>query len=128
MENAYYNTNSSDVNASGYIDLVVHYELQEDQIENLSDMKLRVLLQGTLVLLENSVRLDGTAPESYTYSGNVLTVPVESASGTLHFSVNPESATRLFTRAELAYTRDGASYVPERTPDSDCCRCAEAPW
>lgn len=109
MENSYYNTNSSDVNASGYIDLVVHYELQEGQIENLSDMKLRVLLQGTMVLLENSVRLDGVSPEGYSYSNNVLTVPVQNASGTLRFSVNPESAARLFSRAELVYTKDGAS-------------------
>ena len=109
MENSYYNTNSSDVNASGYADLVVHYELQEEQIGKLSDMKLRILLQGKLVLLENSVRLDGSVPVGYTYQDNILTVPVTSSIGVLRFSVNPESEARLFSRAELTYKANGTS-------------------
>ena len=116
MDAAYYNTNSSDVNASGYIDLVVHYELKPEQVEKLSDMKLRVLLQSKLVLMENSLRLDGVVPQGYSYKDNVLTVPVTEASGTLRFSVNPESAARLFSRAEFVYTKAGVT-------DSDIIDC-----
>ena len=116
MDNTYYNTNSSDVNASGYIDLVVHYELKPEQVEKLSDMKLRVLLQSKLVLIENSMRLNGEVPSGYTYQDNVLTVPVTEASGTLRFSVNPEREAQLFSRAEFVYTKDG-------TTDSDIIDC-----
>ena len=116
MDATYYNTNSSNVNASGYIDLVVHYELKAEQLENLSDMKLRILLQSKLVMVESSLRLNGEAPLGYSYKDNVLTVPVTEASGTLRFSVNPESAARLFSRAEFVYTKDG-------TTDSDIIDC-----
>ena len=116
MDNTYYNTNSSDVNASGYIDLVVHYELKPEQVEKLSDMKLKVLLQSKLVLIENSMRLNGEVPSGYTYQDNVLTVPVTESNGTLRFSVNPERAAQLFSRAEFVYTKDG-------TTDSDIIDC-----
>ena len=116
MDNCYYTTNSSDINSSGYIDLIVHYELNEGVINSLEDMKIRVLLPGKLVLWENSLRLDGGEVGEYTYDDNTLTVPVENTSGTLRFSVNPESATKLFTRAEFIYTLDGT----ETTEIIDC--------
>ena len=109
-QNCSYTTNSSS-NASNYINLVVKYGIQADKYPDLTKTSLRIVLPASLLVVENSITLNGTPCSEYSYKDNVLTIPVTAASGTVHFSVDPSGSSRLITQACLVFTQEGQERI-----------------
>ena len=102
---SYYTTNYE--NQSSYIDMVVHYVLDGNHTEKISEKEVVISLPSNFQLIENSVTKDNKTSDTYTIENDNLIVPVEEEQGTIRFSVNIAKNTKLASAAWLSYTYNG---------------------
>ena len=107
QEESYFVTNKASASSTGYIDFVLSYNVKEELRDQMTDMRLKIVLPSTTTFIPTGVKIDGKRITSYTYNNNVLEIPVTKMNGVLRFSVNPAKSTVLFSLAKFYCKENG---------------------
>lgn len=94
--------NAAEVGVS--IPVTLRYTIKPAAFEEMTSIKLAISHNSTLHLDDDSVMLNGNNVTNYTYSGNMLSIPITSASGVLTFSVTPVETGKVALYAQMSYT------------------------
>ena len=104
----YYSSVSSTVSSSGLVTLVVKYDFKETAKQSISNAQLKIRIPSFAPLTANTVRIDGVKSQ-YTYSNNIVTVPLNKTSGMVTFCVKPNSSEYLMSYAFIDYKYGGSN-------------------
>ena len=103
----YYSTFSS-VSASGLVTLSVKYDFNQYAKKNASNLRLKIRIPSTVAFSNDSVRIDGVT-STYSLNNKFLYIDLTKTSGTVTFSVVPESSEYLMSYALMEYRLNGNS-------------------
>ena len=101
--NSYYTSNSN--NSNNY---VIKYDIKNEKKDKVNDLSINLLLPKGVLLMNNTIKIDKEICNSYTYNNNLLTIPVNSISGTITFSTEFEynDVNQQCSLAYLTYQED----------------------
>jgi hypothetical protein len=93
------------------VNMTLHYVINEDVFEELSNLSLRISFNSVLSVVPETLALNEEPVVDYSLIGKELFVPVVGSSGTLCFTAVPNEASYAAAFAQLSFTYKEAQRV-----------------
>ena len=103
----YYVANTVGALANGYVTMNLAYGYRENGQSGITDQSLSLRIPSGMLLLEDTLRLNGDLLTGYEYEDDLLTIALSATQGELSFCLRPVSDSKVTTYAVMQFKNQG---------------------
>ncbi|MBE5774283.1 MAG: leucine-rich repeat domain-containing protein, partial [Clostridiales bacterium] len=98
-----YSADMNSISSNGCVAVVLSYSLRPATAANTRNRYLKISIPSNTTLMEETLQLDGTMLQDYSYDDGVLTVPVSEYTGVLRYFLRVDEMKTLVSYAGIQY-------------------------